>query len=320
MRSLRTLVAAGLAAGALVTLAPAPAQACSVCGCGDPLASSSDPLASTGALRLQLDAELLRVDAGTDGVPGATDQLTQRSYRLNAAWRPVEPLTLAATLPLVSKRIRTVGAGLDQVTSDLTGLGDAEVTGRLRVWRSIREDAPELQELAVSAGTAMPTGSHRARDAAGALVDPHGQLGTGGWGPFAGLHYRVEQGDWLGFASLAVRYRTEASYFDGTRYKFGDALLWSVHGQYLLGHRVALDLGLDGRAAAADRMVDPDGTVTPRVGNTGGTVWSVAPGVYADVAAGIWLFARGQVPVVQRLRGEQDVKPTVTVGVQYLVF
>jgi hypothetical protein len=66
-------------------------------------------------------------------------------------------------------------------------------------------------------------------------------------------------------------------------------------------------------------MVEPDGTVTATVGNTGGALWSVAPGVYVDAVAGVWLFARGQIPVVKQLRGEQDVKPSFTVGVQYQV-
>ena len=83
---------------------------------------------------------------------------------------------------------------------------------------------------------------------------------------------------------------------------------------------MALDLGLDGRYAWADRAVDSDGTVTPQVENTGGTVLSVAPGVYARVVGQLWLFGRGQVPVYKNLFGEQDVKPSFTLGVQYQVF
>lgn len=33
-------------------------------------------------------------------------------------------------------------------------------------------------------------------------------------------------------------------------------------------------------------------------------------------AAGPWIFLRGQVPVLKSLRGVQDVKPTVTGGLQ----
>jgi hypothetical protein len=84
--------------------------------------------------------------------------------------------------------------------------------------------------------------------------------------------------------------------------------------------KLALDLGLDGRYVVANRAVDPDGTVTSRVGNTGGTVLSLAPGVYFNAVGKVWLFARGQVPVYSHLFGEQSVKPSFTAGFQYQVF
>jgi hypothetical protein len=310
-------VAAVLAFGVLVWSEPA--SACSVCGCGDPLLAANDPAAITGKLRLQLDTEYLRIDAGTDGVAGSTDQLTQWSYRFNAVWRPLEDLALTATLPYVQKTIRAVTATSSELASEEEGLGDVEVGARYGVWRSVQVGERRVQELAISAGTSLPTGAHDAKDATGGLVDPHGQLGTGGWGPFAGLHYRLEQGDWSAFASVSYRLRTEASYFDGTRYKFGNAFLWSFHGQYQPHRAVALDLGLDGRYAVADRQVDAGGAVTDPVGNTGGTVLSAAPGVYLNAVGGLWLFVRAQLPFYKHLLGEQDVKPSVTAGLQFQV-
>jgi hypothetical protein len=307
-------------AGGWILAAAAPAAACSVCGCGDPLLASSDPAAITGGLRLQLDTEYLRIDAGTDGRPGYTDELTQWSYRLNAVYRPIEPLALSATVPLVRKSIRTVGGGTSVPDSSLTGLGDVEVAARYALWTAVDFGARRVQEVAVSAGSALPTGSYDARDPEGNLVDPHGQLGTGGWGPFAGLHYRLEQGDWMGFASLSYRIRTEARYFDRSRYRFGNATLWSVHGQYRPRSTLALDLGVDGRYAVADRAVDADGAVTSRVENTGGTVLSLAPGVYWNAVGQAWLFVRGQVPFYRHLLGEQAVRPSFTAGFQLQVF
>ncbi|HET6438921.1 MAG TPA: TonB-dependent receptor [Anaeromyxobacter sp.] len=308
------------AAATLLLLTAVPSWACSVCGCGDPLLASSDPAAINGGLRLELDTEYLRVDAGTDGQPGYTDQLTQWSYRLNAVYRPIEPLSLSLTVPLVSKAIRTVGGGTSVSDSSLTGLGDLEIGARYALWTSITIGARRVQEFAISAGSALPTGNHSARDSQGNLVDPHGQLGTGGWGPFAGIHYRFEQGDWMGFASLSYRLRTEATYFDESKYKFGDAALWSVHGQYRPTSKLALDLGVDGRYAVADRAVDPDGTVTARVENTGGTLLSLSPGVYFNALGKAWFFVRSQVPIYKHLFGEQDVRPSFTAGFQYQIF
>jgi len=312
--------AALTAATALLVAAASPAWACSVCGCGDPLLASSDPAAINGGLRLQLDTEYLRIDAGTDGQPGFTDQLTQWSYRLNVVYRPIEALSLIATVPMADKSIRTVGGGTSVTASALTGLGDIEVAARYALWTRVDFGARRVQEFAISGGSALPTGNHNAKDSDGNLIDPHGQLGTGGWGPFAGIHYRFEQGDWMSFASLSYRIRTEATYFDGSKYKFGDAALWSIHEQYRPTQRVALDLGLDGRYASADRAVEADGTATAQVENTGGTVLSLAPGVYVKAVGELWLFARGQVPVYKDLFGEQDVKPSFAMGVQYQVF
>ena len=317
----RGLSKAAMAAIAVfASVLAAPAQACSVCGCGDPLLASSDPSAITGGLRLQLDTEYLRMDAGTDGRPGYTDQLTQWSYRLNAVYRPIEPLSLSATVPLVHKSIQTVGGGTSVTDSSLSGLGDVEVTGRYAFWTSVNFGARRVQELAVSAGSALPTGDHNAKASDGSLIDPHGQLGTGGWGPFAGVHYRLEQGDWMAYAGLSYRIRTEATYFDHSKYKFGDAVLWSVHEQYRPVSKLALDLGIDGRYAFADRAVDPDGNVTDRVESTGGTLFSLAPGIYFNGFGGAWVFLRAQVPVYQHLLGEQSVKPSFTAGFQYQVF
>ena len=297
-----------------------PASACSVCGCGDPLLTANDPAAITGQFRLQMDTEYLRIDAGTDGQPGYTDQLTQWSYRFNAVYRPLNALSLTVTVPLVSKAIHTVSFGTNVAASDLTGLGDVEVGARYAVWTSVNVGARRVHEFAVSAGTAIPTGDHNATAPDGGLIDPHGQLGTGGWGPFAGIHYRLEQGDWLAYASLSYRLRTEATYFDSSKYQFGNALLWSVHGQYQPVRRVALDLGIDGRYAKADKATAPDGTVTESVDNTGGTVLSAAPGVYFNATGGLWLFVRGQVPFYKSLFGDQDVKPSLATGVQFQVF
>ena len=300
-------------------LGATPARACSVCGCGDPLLTSTDPAAITGQLRLQLDTEYLRVDAGTDGQPGYTDKLTQWSYRLNAVYRPLDALAFTVTLPLVSKTIHTVGGGTDVKNSDLTGLGDIDVAARYTAWRSVSLGAGRVHEVAFTVGSSLPTGNHDAKAADGSLIDPHGQLGTGAWGPFVGLHYRFEQGSWLAFAAASYRWRTEASYFDGSKYKFGNSFLWSVHGPYEPTRRVALDLGVDGRYAVADRATDPSGVVDGAVVNTGGTVLSLAPGVYFNASGPLWLFVRGQVPVYKNLFGEQNVLPSFTTGIQYQV-
>jgi len=302
-------------------MAPSIAHGCSICACGDPLLAASDPAAITGKLRLQLDMEYLRIDAGSEEQPGFTDELTQWSYRANVVYRPTSRLSLMVVAPLLDKSISTVGSGFHGHNSSLVGIGDVELAARYAAWRHIDFANRRVHELGLSGGTMVPTGSTDARttDETGdsMLVDPHGQLGTGGWGPFAGLHYRFEQADWLVFTDAAYRIRTTGSYSDGSKYKFGDAVLWSLHGQYRPTSTVAVDLGIDGRYGWQDKATDAEGTVTEKVENTGGTVLSAAPAVYVNATDKVWLFVRAQIPLYKNFYGEQDVKPSVGVGLQY---
>ena len=315
-------VHSALTVSALLLSAPK-SEACSICGCGDPLLAASDPAAITGRLRLQLDTEYLRIDAGTDGQPGFTDRLTQWSYRINAVYRPISRLSFVVTLPFLDKTIHTVGGGTDVTASHLSGLGDAELGARYALWRSIDLGIGRVQEFALAAGAMMPTGANDAKttDTNGTVipVDPHGQVGTGGWGPFLGLHYRFEQVNWLGFADLSYRLRTTGSYFDGSKYKFGDAALWSVHGQYRPLPTVAVDLGIDGRYARVDQATAAGDSSADSVDNTGGALLSAAPSVYLNAVRAFWVFVRFQIPFYKHLYGDQDVKPSVALGLQYQV-
>jgi hypothetical protein len=280
-----------------------------VCGCGDPLLTSSDPAAIAGRLRLQLDTEYLRVDAGNEEDPALTDHLTQWTVRLNAVYRPVDALSLTATLPFVNKDLRTDGGGASPPGSDATGVGDVEIGARYALWQRVNLGIGRVQEVALTAGTSMPTGPNDVTSG-GVRVDEHGQPGTGSWGPFAGLAYRFEQGRWVAFGSVAGRVHTENAH----GYRYGSAALWSIHGQHFPAKRLALDLGLDGRYAAVDR--DAGGAVP----NTGGTLMAIAPGAYVDVGRGAWLFVRGQIPVYERLVGVQDQLPSAVAGIQLQVY
>jgi hypothetical protein len=287
---------------ALAALAPRPAAACSVCACGDPLASAGEAPAMAGALRLSLDGEWLRVES--DETPGETNRLTQQSLRLSAVYSPLERLNLVLGVPITSKELSSLSTG--ERLGDESGLGDLDVGVRWFPFTAVDMGARRAQSLGLSLGASLPTGSRK--DVA--LLDEHGQLGTGSWGPYAGLLYRFGQGDFAAVASLTGRLRTENS--DG--YRYGNALLWSVQGEWDPHPRVALALGLDGREAWAD--VNDEGDVP----STGGLVLALAPAASFNVTAGFWVTVKAQLPVVKQLRGQQDVAPTVNVGLQWQVF
>jgi hypothetical protein len=279
-----------------------------VCTPGDPLVAASDASSTAGELRLAFEAEWLTADAGSHHAPGATDEVEQGSFRLVGVYAPVDRLNVLAVVPIVRKEARTTGAGHDEHSTE-TGLGDVELGARWFVLDRMEFGEMRRQWVALSAGTSMPTGADDATHD-GELLDPHAQVGTGGWGPYAGVLYRLEQGDWGAFASVTGRYRTESD----RGYRFGGSVHWTVQAQRQLGHRVALGLALDGRTAAQD---EEGGEKVP---NTGGLVLAATPAIYADVYRGTWISLRAQLPFATDLLGEQTVGPVVVVGVQRAVF
>ncbi len=290
------------AAGIAGLLSSPPAWACSVCGCGDPLLAASDPAAVSGRMRVGIDTEYLTVKAGNEETPAATDRLDQYTLRLSAVYSPLQRLSLIAQLPFTRKNLATDGI----TGSDLTGIGDVELGARYTLVDAPDFSARRRQSFAVSTGTSFPTGSNDA-SVSGVRVDEHGQLGTGSWGPYAGLHYRFEQDQWTAFASATGRLRTTNSH----DYHYGNSLLWGIHGQFWPIPRIALDLGLDGRYAAADTQGGA------AVENTGGTLLAASPGVYWSPAGAFWLSVRAQLPFYSNLFGNQSVGPTVVVGFLY---
>jgi hypothetical protein len=305
--------ALSLAALAAAFLASSPAAyACSVCGCGDPLLDASDPAASMSKLRLQLDSEYIDVKAGNEDDPSQVDRLKQYTLKLQGVYTPTSRLSVVATVPFTRKELNALGS-----TSIVNGIGDVEVAARYSVFDQVDLAARRRQTFGVSLGTSLPTGSNDATDAGGARIDEHGQVGTGSWGPFAGLHYRFAQDSWQALASVTGRLHNTNSH----DYRYGSAVLWSIHGQYQPLKRLAFDLGLDGRFAERDhdttRLANGDSELVP---STGGTVLAIAPGAFWNVSGPLWFSVRAQFPVYTRLFDVQDVNPTIVAGFQYQLF
>ena len=299
-------LAALLALAAILLTAPRPAAACSVCACGDALVAVAEMPGNVGQLRLTLEADVLTMTAASEAGPGLTDALTQYSLRLGVVWSPLDRLNLVLTVPATRKVMQLQGTGVDATTSDESGLGDVDLGVRWFVWESVDFGARTRQSLALMAGTSMPTGPDDAT-VGGVRVDQHGQVGTGGWGPYAGVFYRLSGAVWSGFASASGRYRTQNSY----GYRYGEAIVWSIQAQFQPLSWLVAALGVDGRAAAAD---EDSGETVP---DTGGLVLAAAPGLHFNVAKGAWLVARAQIPFYSRLLGEQTVGPVWTAGVRY---
>jgi hypothetical protein len=302
--------AAPFVAALSLAVAASPALACSVCGCGDPLVGVGQVAGPAGQFGLELDGQWLSQKAGGEE-PGTTDILNQYSVLLTASYTPVTNLNLVVTLPWVWKDMQMqMPDGSRMPSSNLNGFGDMQFGLRWFFWEDTDVGNRTRQTLSVSASTFAPTGNNSAVDAYGIRVDEHGQIGTGGWGPSAGLFYRIQGDVWSGYAGAWGLYRTVNSY----GYRFGAAALWTAVGQYQPLDWLAVALGVDGRSAGSDVQ---DGAV---VESTGGFVLAAVPAVYAKIFPGGWLLAKAQLPFATKLNGIQTIGPVVTAGLRYELF
>lgn len=283
------------------------AQACSVCGCGDPLVDASDSVPAGIWLRLALDFEQLHATAASDDDPAAEESVSQWLVRPVVVYSPIESLNLVAQLPLLHKRW-ALDSGGGRETATMTGLGDLDVGGRWFVLRKTNYRVQSRQDVGVSAGTVVPTGSNGAT-MDGMRVDDHGQLGKGAFAAYAGLLYAYHRDPWNLTASTSGTVHGTNDY----GYHYGANVRWSMRGDYRLRDRLALELGLDGRYARRDTV---DGEAQQ---NTGGLVVAAAPGVAVGVTDELWLRLRAQLPVATALYGQQTVGPTYFASVQYLM-
>jgi hypothetical protein len=307
---MRTLLAS-LAALTLL-LAARPALACSVCAAGDPLVAAGDAAPEARSLKVSLETEWLTASAAMDDadMPGMVEDLDQTTVRALAVFSPLHRVNVALGIPFVRKSVSETAPGMDHGTETFSGLGDVELGARLFLLDRTNFSAMRHQSLALSAGTSLPTGENDARDDLGLLLDEHSQLGTGAYGPYVGVLYRLEQSRWHAFASLSGRFRTE----NARGYRYGAALAGTVQAQRQLRDRLAVGLGVDGREAARDER---DGAA---VAHTGGLVLAAAPSVHVGLGGPLWLSLRAQIPFATRLHGEQDVGPTVSAALQLQVF
>jgi hypothetical protein len=299
--------AAVLVAAAALAAVASPARACSVCGCGDPLVGVGQVAGPAGQFGLELDGQYLYQKAGGEE-PGTLDILNQWSLLFTASYTPVKDLNLVVTLPWVWKDMQMEMAdGIRMSSSNLNGFGDMQVGARWFFWEDVDLGDRTRQTLSVSGSTFIPTGKNSAVDADGIRIDEHGQIGTGGWGPNAGIFYRFQGDLWSAYAGVWGLYRTTNSY----GYRFGAAAMWTAVGQFQPLEWLAVSLGIDGRYAGYDQQ---DGV---NVENTGGMVLAAVPAVNARIFPGGWLLAKAQLPIATSLNGIQTVGPVVTAGLRY---
>jgi hypothetical protein len=289
-----------------VHLSASAAEACSVCGCGDPLASAGEARLMSGQLRLALETEVLTARARSDDDPTFVERLTQYTVRPVFAFSPTEILTLVVQIPVIRKEWSEATTGYAPITAHPTGLGDVDVAARVFVYTKTRLAQMSRETLALTAGSSLPTGDNSAQ-AQGLRIDEHAQLGTGALGPYGGVLYAFRRDPWNFFGSVTGRVRLR----NGYGYKYGSAVLWSLRGDYRLVDWLSAGVSFDGRYAARD---DRRGVLQS---NTGGWVLAAAPGLKLRLHQELWLYGIVQIPVFTHLFGDQRVGPVFTASLQY---
>jgi hypothetical protein len=288
------------------------ARACSVCSRGDPVAPAAEGHGSGGDLRLALEAEILSQRSGSPGIATMHDDLDQYSLKLTTVYSPIPPLNLVVSVPFTKKKMTMEhGPGVTFIASDLTGVGDVDVGARWFFWEGVNLRARMRQSVGLTIGTSLPTGPSDPGPVVLGQPNPqHQQIGTGGFGPYAGVSYRVQRESIAALVSLSGRTHTTNS--DG--YRYGGALLWTLQGQWTPLRWLAVGLGVDGHQGGRDILA------SARVPNTGGLVLWASPSAYVNVTGRLWATLRAQRPFLTSLVGDQTVGSVVTAGLQYTVF
>jgi hypothetical protein len=268
------------------------AQACSQCMCGTPFPAG----VLGGVVPMQvtygIEERFLSKTSGLDGGPGEEQELEHRVAGF-AMWRPLNRLVLLGRLPYNVKQVtdQIAPAGLNTQTS--RGVGDAELTVLVGVARGADRHATTL---GLVLGATAPTGSNETRDASGERLDIHLQPGIGAWSGTMGLNLATSgaRGKW----DASVLNRISGASAHG--YRYGKAVLYNAGFTSHAWKGVQLLAQVNGRWAARDRL--EDGNVGE---NTGGLVTYAAPGMRWLFGSGLGVEGAIQVPVSQRLYGDQ---------------
>jgi hypothetical protein len=309
------LLAAGLAAGTAT-----PALACSSCGCNLPSDWLSQGLVAQAGTTFTLRYDdvpqtQLRhgrgvVDRGAIALP-SDDEIEQYTYnhyvtatldhQFAGAWG------IDVQLPYVFRPHATIAE--DTVVrsySRTSGIGDMRIMGR---WQ--HSGGPDITGLQF--GLKLPTGAYdqtfRSGPVAGETVDRGLQPGTGTTDAILGAYHFGNLAHDFAYI-LQAQGQVALNHRDG--YRPGDSVTVSAGLHYEHWQGVTPQLQLNFRAAAKDSGVASDRP------NSGGEQLYLSPGLTAAITRHVSAFGYLQLPLYQRVSGNQLApRYTLSVGLSY---
>jgi hypothetical protein len=303
----RSTVVCAIAIGAV---AAAPANACSICRCGDPTfnALGKEGVSQSG-LRLALDWDQVQKTQGDPA--GDFDDLHEQRSTLMVAYGFSDRFGVFARLPYSQRDLTETKAGVSE-HSHTSGLADPEIYGQARLWSSPFEgDVGTRASVFAIFGVKTSWGQNNvSRD--GERLDEHVQPGTGSTDWFAGLSgsYQLNPTSAL-FAS--VQYRDTGR--NDVGYRYGQVTLLNLAYEHKLGARWDGVIEANYRSSGYDQ-VDASGVTDP---DTGGSITYLTPRLLFSAGSGWVLRASAQLPLYQSgLHGQQSEKTVLNLGVTHL--
>lgn len=271
-----------LCAAAMPLWPVGPAQACSVCQCGDYTVTLLGT-EKTYAGRWRLAAEWIDRAEAQGG--RRTDE---QRFNLATAYAVTDRLSLAARLPLVDKQYRDPNL----TGQSARGIGDLDLTARYVI---SDQTVPARWVYGVQGGARLPTGE-TARSSDGTVIDIDAQPGTGALIPAVGGFLGYFQFPWMSYATVQASPRTKGD----QGFEPAEHAVLSLTQQYAVNPALSLQLALESRWAGRNRY---DGEVDP---DSGGTVAYLTPGLAWRIGPELLVGLAAQLPLFENLNGDQD--------------
>lgn len=199
--------------------------------------------------------------------------------------------TLTFSLPYLDKELELP----DGRTLRSSGVGDGRVLGK---WTFLRRDAPHARaQAAVFGGLELPSGSDSERED-GVLLPPGLQPGSGSVDGLLGAAFGFTTRRFNVEGGLQWQLNSEANDFRfGNELAYDLALQYSLYPSFPTADRSQLNLTLEFN----ERHTEKDRLGRHELGNSGGDVILVSPGIQYILNSNLLLEASFQTPIYQEL-------------------
>jgi hypothetical protein len=235
--------------------------------------------------------------------------MDQMIFRAALAWQATKKLGILVRLPYNLKHAQAYGGADENEDRYISGLGDAELGAQWTFASDVNASERQARWASISLGSAINTGANDLSEQ-GVRIDEHEQPGTGAVGPFVGLRFGGENGDWGRW--FYAQYQVRAT--NGSGYRYGSVARVGLGIKKDQADFLSLGVGLEGRYADYDRD-DAQGVL---VENTGGTVLHWVPSMGMKFSSSLGATFKAQLPIYTNLFGEQTLNPTMVFSTQYL--